>query len=130
MPRFMGAVDPQAQERERVFHDELAKQYRPTEMPAREPDALEKALFAGLGDIRGLRVLDLGSGIGDLTLMLLERGAKVTALDISPGMVEVARGRAEHLHPEGEFHGIAGTVEHTGLPDHAFDLIIGKWILH
>jgi ubiquinone/menaquinone biosynthesis C-methylase UbiE len=123
-------IDPAAHERERVFHDELAKQYEPTEMPAREPDALEKALLEVLGDLQGLRVLDLGCGIGDLTLMLLERGAKVTALDISPGMVDVARRRAAHLHPQGSFDGVAGTVEITGLPGEAFDLIVGKWILH
>jgi ubiquinone/menaquinone biosynthesis C-methylase UbiE len=126
----MGAVDPAAQERERVFHDELAKQYEATEMPAREPDALEKPLLDGLGDIRGLRVLDLGCGIGDLTMMLLDRGADVTALDISPGMVDVARRRAEHLFPAASFTGVAGTVEQTGLPDETFDLIVGKWILH
>jgi ubiquinone/menaquinone biosynthesis C-methylase UbiE len=45
-------------------------------------------------------------------------------------MVDVARRRAEHLHPEGSFDGVAGTVEETGLPDGAFDLIVGKWILH
>jgi ubiquinone/menaquinone biosynthesis C-methylase UbiE len=46
-----------------------------------------------LGDIVGLRVLDVGCGPGLYTEELLERGAVVTAFDASPQMVRLARRR-------------------------------------
>jgi SAM-dependent methyltransferase len=123
-------TDPSAEDREREFHDALARDLEPTAMPPRPPDALEAALFTGLPSLTGKRVLDLGCGIGDLSLQLLQRGADVTGLDLSAGMVEVARRRAEHFLPGSRFDGVAAPVDATGLPDHAFDVVVGKWILH
>jgi SAM-dependent methyltransferase len=50
-----------------------------------------------LGEAHGLtgnRALDVGCGTGRSFVPLLERGWKVTACDISPAMVELARTRA------------------------------------
>jgi ubiquinone/menaquinone biosynthesis C-methylase UbiE len=44
-----------------------------------------------LGDVAGLAVLDLGCGTGRHALWLAAKGAAVTALDFSPGMLEEAR---------------------------------------
>lgn len=117
-------------ERERDFHDALARELEPEQMPPRAPDELESALLDRLGDVDGRRVLDLGCGTGELTLQLLARGARVTALDLSPGMVEVARRRAAAFAPHGAFEGVAMPAESTGLPDSSFDLVIGKYVLH
>jgi len=43
-----------------------------------------------LGDVRGKRVLDAGCGEGRFARMLAERGAKVTAVDLSRRMIELA----------------------------------------
>lgn len=43
----------------------------------------------------GAEVLDLGCGTGEDALWLLTRGARVTALDASPEMVEIARRKVE-----------------------------------
>ncbi len=76
--------------RERAFHDQLAADLTPERMPPEEPGSLETALL-GAAQLRpGMRVLDLGCGSGDLTISMLDDGAKVTALDISPMMVHVA----------------------------------------
>jgi 2-polyprenyl-3-methyl-5-hydroxy-6-metoxy-1,4-benzoquinol methylase len=45
------------------------------------------------GDIRDLEVLEIGCGTGRHTLRLAAQGNRVTALDLSPGMLEVARGK-------------------------------------
>ena len=43
--------------------------------------------------LRGRRILDVACGTGKSSLPLVRRGYEVTACDISPGMVAVARGR-------------------------------------
>jgi SAM-dependent methyltransferase len=74
--------------------------------------------------VDGLSVLELGCGAGGLSLQLLQRGAHLTALDFAPRMVELARRRA----PEARF--LVAPAEDTGLPDGAFDRVVGKWVLH
>jgi SAM-dependent methyltransferase len=74
--------------------------------------------------VQGASVLELGCGAGELSAELLRRGATLTAVDLSPGMVELARSRA----PEGTF--LVAPAEETGLPDGSFDLVVGKAVLH
>jgi ubiquinone/menaquinone biosynthesis C-methylase UbiE len=51
-------------------------------------------LVVRLGDLRGRRVLDVGCGTGRLAALLAERhGCRVWGVDVSPGMLEVARER-------------------------------------
>ena len=45
------------------------------------------------GDLSGCRVLDAGCGTGLLTVDLARRGGHVTAIDLSPTLVEIARVR-------------------------------------
>ena len=49
-------------------------------------------------DLRGCRVLDAGCGAGQMTAELAERGADVTAVDISPALVDIARARLPAQH--------------------------------
>lgn len=44
-------------------------------------------------DLKGLQCLDAGCGPGEYTGLLLERGAKVIAVDVSDKMIEIARAR-------------------------------------
>ena len=69
-------------------------------------------------------MVELGCGAGDLSFELVRRGARLTALDVSPRMVELARQRA----PEARF--LVAPAEDTGLPDASFDRVVGKWVLH
>ena len=43
--------------------------------------------------LEGLRVLDIGCGTGSSSVALAEQGAQVTAIDIDPGALQVARDR-------------------------------------
>jgi len=117
-------------ERERCHHDELAAGLDPDLMPPRDPDRFERTLLETFGEIAGMRVLDLGCGDGELSIQLADRGAEVTALDISPGMIEVARGRLERFRPGATARLVAAPIERSGLEPGSFDLVVGKWILH
>lgn len=47
-------------------------------------------------DLHGARILDAGCGTGAMATELAKRGAQVTAVDISPQLIDIARRR---LHP-------------------------------
>ncbi|TAK24139.1 MAG: methyltransferase domain-containing protein [Chloroflexota bacterium] len=50
-------------------------------------------LFECLGDVTDKDVLDAGCGEGFLSRILVARGARVTGVDVSPRLVDLARGR-------------------------------------
>jgi ubiquinone/menaquinone biosynthesis C-methylase UbiE len=75
-------------------------------------------------------VLELGCGAGELSLELLRRGADLTALDVSPRMVELAGARAERFLPGSPGRFVVAAAERSGLPDAYFDRVVGKWVLH
>lgn len=86
--------------------------------------------FHLLGDVRDKTVLEYGSGDGVNTLILARRGEKVTALDISPDLIRVARRRlsANHITADVEF--IIGSAHDLPLPDDSVDIVFGIAILH
>ncbi|MEJ7786111.1 MAG: class I SAM-dependent methyltransferase [Solirubrobacteraceae bacterium] len=99
-------------------------------LPAAAPVHYDDAILAAAGISAGTRVLDLGCGQGDLTLNLLARGATVTSIDLSPGMLELARQRVSLYGGGRSATFVAGPVECTGLASESFDVIVGRWILH
>lgn len=54
-------------------------------------------LECAFGTINGLTTIELGSGRGDLSALLAERGAKVTLLDTCPAALEQATWRFDRL---------------------------------
>lgn len=81
-----------------------------------------------LGLRPGARVLELGCGMGRFTELLLERGFDVTALDLSPFLID--RLRAE-LGGAGRLTAIAGRAEDVvDLTDGPFDAVVGFFFLH
>lgn len=121
------------QERERRLHDRWASEVAPDELLVEEsfaaPTALENRFILGfLGSLAGKRILDLGAGAGEASLFFASRGARVTALDISPAQIAVlsraasARGLAVEA--------LAIPAEELPFPDQTFDLAYGNSVLH
>jgi magnesium-protoporphyrin O-methyltransferase len=77
---------------ERLTSDAPVSRIRQTVREGR--DRMRAAMLSRLpADLHGVRVLDAGCGAGQMTAELAARGADVTAVDISPALVEIARAR-------------------------------------
>jgi ubiquinone/menaquinone biosynthesis C-methylase UbiE len=85
-------------------------------------------LISGTGPLRGRRVLDLGCGVGASAIALARQGARVIAVEPSPGRLARARHAAEIAEVKVEFH-------HNDLADLAFlradsvDLVVAVYSL-
>jgi SAM-dependent methyltransferase len=83
-----------------------------------------------LGDLRGLRVLELGCGVGDYTVVWARRGARVLATDISPASAEITRRRAQANGVGPAIETACMPAEALSVPDASCDLVIGFGVLH
>ena len=80
-----------------------------------------KRRLVSLAPIRpGVRVLDLACGTGDITYALSDAGAGSVGLDITPRMVEIARGKRQPGSPP-EF--LVGDMMALPFRDATFDVV-------
>ena len=76
------------------------------------------------------RVLDFGSGAGSEAIYLaraLDRGGRLTCLDVSPTWLEEARRR---LQRQANVDFLLGEAAAVGLPEAAFDVIFAHFVIH
>jgi magnesium-protoporphyrin O-methyltransferase len=74
-------------------------------------DEMRGILLAQLPqDLRGCRLLDAGCGTGALAIEAASRGADVTAIDISPTLVDIALQRAPAFTNGGRIRFLAGDM--------------------
>lgn len=91
-------------------------------LPALEEPVVQRAV----GNVHGLRVLDVGCGTGRHSQWLAAAGAQVTAMDFSEGMLAAARQKpgleqvAFHVH---DLH------QRWPFPEGAFDLAVSGLVL-
>ena len=89
--------------------------------------ALEEPVFrAAVGDVRGLSAADLGCGTGRHAIWLAGRGAAVTAIDFSEGMLAVARAKPGAERVKFLTHDLNLSLP---LLDGAFDLVVSGLVL-
>lgn len=78
------------------------------------------------GDVTGRRVLDAGCGSGPLFAALRDRGAVVTGVDVSDGLLAQARRR---LGPDADLR-LADLTDPLPFCDDSFDDVIASLVLH
>ena len=83
-------------------------------------------MLALAGDVAGRRILDAGCGSGPLFAALRDRGAIVTGIDKSAGMLELARRR---LGDDADLR-VAELGSPLPFPDGAFDDVTASLVLH
>ncbi len=108
------------------FFDELAGDYHNLVAPG---GGLE-ALLRGLAwCIQSKNVIDVGCGEGDLSLLLARSCEKVTAIDISPKMLEHVQAQAEIQNLSNITTSI-GDVDQLPVNDLSADLVFMSQVLH
>jgi 16S rRNA (guanine966-N2)-methyltransferase len=88
-------------------------------------DRVREALFSILGDVEGMRVLDLFAGSGALGIEALSRGAaEATFVDKSRRAADVIRANLDALGAEGEVHprDVLAWLAHAQ-PHRGYDLV-------
>lgn len=84
------------------------------------------ATLALAGEVAGRRILDAGCGSGPLFAALRECGAVVSGIDLSPGMLELARRR---LGADADLR-VADVADPLPFADDTFDDVIASLVLH
>lgn len=95
--------------------------------PANSPYGLEYA-FHLVGDVQGKTVLDLGCGKGENLIPLIERGARVFGMDISPDLIAISQQRLRAANVEASLS--VGSAYDTGLPDESVDIVFCMALIH
>jgi ubiquinone/menaquinone biosynthesis C-methylase UbiE len=128
------------QQRDLDYHREHAKEHRQVLDKPFSWDVLQSpgrrwwnaywGMYAYLSqcDLKGKRVLVVGCGFGDDALRLAKLGANVTAFDLSPASLDIARGLALREGLEISFDEMP--AEKMRYADSSFDYIIARDILH
>ena len=81
-------------------------------------------IYKKIGLTKAKNILEIGCGMGTITKELRNRtSAKITAIDIDEGMIEVAKQRVENV----EF--LVETVENLPLKDNKFDIVLFQYLL-
>ena len=91
-----------------------------------ERDAWKQALKNVLPKSK-LKVLDVGCGTGEMSLLLAEMGHQVTGIDLSEKMLQKARSKAKASKLTVRFE--SGDAERLNLKDASFDLVLNRHLL-
>jgi SAM-dependent methyltransferase len=85
-------------------------------------------IAADFASSRGLRVLEIGCGLGTDGAQFAEAGADYTGVDLTDAAVELARRRFELFDLRGKFQ--TADAENLPFPNESFDLIYSHGVLH
>ncbi|MFC6158215.1 class I SAM-dependent methyltransferase [Kribbella jiaozuonensis] len=109
----------------RTSYDTVATSYAELVVDGADWEDAAFDLLAKLVAGSGRAVLDVGCGPGRTTGLLAERGLPVTGIDLSPGMIEVAR----RDYPELDFR--VGSMTALDVADGSVSGVVSWWsIIH
>src|SRR5687768_9306440 len=133
--------DTERWQRERSFFDRQAKTAVPDIEPV-PPDTLRRYgtlrrryfspeyRYRVVGDLGGKRVLEVGCGEGENSVVLAKLGAHVTGIDISQGAIDTALERARINGVADRVQFVCSPIELARFAPASFDVVWGEAILH
>ncbi|MBO2462649.1 class I SAM-dependent methyltransferase [Actinomadura violacea] len=116
-------MGPRVPDEKEYVHERLGDRFEQATSSYDTARRVETLIDEFLSDemVAGKKTLDVGCGLGYFSARLHERGAKVTAIDLGPNLVETTRRR---VGCDGEVVDALRLVEHFG-PD-SFDLVVSS----
>jgi SAM-dependent methyltransferase len=87
-------------------------------------------IFKSLGNLQGKTVLDFGCGEGQLGVQMGLLGARVSGVDISPELIDLARRRAELDHVDDRVDFQVSDILESAPADESFDFVVCTDALH
>src|SRR5688572_18328060 len=85
-------------------------------------------IAADFKSARGLKVLEIGCGLGTDGAQFADAGADYTGVDLTEAAVELARKRFETFGLSGKVQ--TADAEQLQFPDHSLDLVYSHGVLH
>lgn len=114
---------------EQNTYDQYASKY--AALVAKEPplqrELIVPALLNYLGTVRGQTILDAGCGEGHIARRLYQLGAKVTAVDISPRLIAIAKQRSVDMPIDFKCVDLSDTIPAYFVG--AFDIVVSNMVL-
>ncbi len=83
-----------------------------------------------LGDLKGKKILDLGAGTCRYSIEFADKGAEVTALDISQEMLDEGKRKAEERGVADKIDFVKGNAKETDFEDESFDIVTALRVFH
>ena len=123
---FFDLISSQLREQASPLSQEEFDRYR----KLRHPWLCKEYRVRMLGDLRGARLLDLGCGGGENSILFAKLGARVTGFDISPQSVDLATHRAKINGVARQAQFLYGSAEEISFADNSFDVVRGDGVLH
>jgi len=111
----------------RAIGPKAYESWRATPLGAVTEAIEQRRILELMGNLKGVRVLDVGCGDGILACAAASRGAVVTAVDPDPAMLAAARVRAEHAGVKANF--MDGRIERLPFADASFDVVAAITVL-
>jgi SAM-dependent methyltransferase len=106
---------------------EFGQDVRSLNWGSRESQSLRFAVLAGIGDLNGASVLDIGCGLGDFYQWMKEQNyaPDYSGIDITPKMVELCKER----FPEADFH-VGPILGNEALQHEGYDYLFASGIFY
>jgi SAM-dependent methyltransferase len=90
----------------------------------------KQAVLDGLAPVEDRDVLEIACGTGRFTVMLAERGANITGIDISAEMLAQGRRKARRADTADKIEFLRGDAARLPFPDDSFDSVFAMRFFH